>query len=218
MPGWLDIQTTTRKNGQQVSWFKDTLGRRVGTRAGVQDSWVSAEQLAWLASYYIELQQEQLDNAIGSDGQPMPRLQGGSVATFHNSATGERYFASRIYSGYQGQKRKMGLSTKRDLYGPGKNGHMRDDIRINYLDDRMAKISITRNSSRIKALANERRCPWWGLSPASAVKFAYAQASIYGGAVADYLANIGLVDSTNYIVQLARRLSARRRTFRKLVA
>jgi hypothetical protein len=201
---FLNIKVVTKKNGQQSAWFRDTLGRRVGTRAGItQDSWVKAEQLAWLANYYIELQQEQLDAAIGSDGQSMPKLSGGSAARFKN-----RQFANRQYFGYQGAKRKFGGKPIRDLYGPGKDGHMRDDIRINYLDDRQARISITRKTSRDKALANERRAAWWGLSPASAQKFAAAMAGVYGGGVDEYLVGQGLVASS-YIVQLARRLNSR---------
>lgn len=207
----LNIQVTPRKNGQQQAWFRDTLGRRVGTRVGIDGGGITkAEQLAWLGNYYIELQGEQLDAGVGSDGLPMPRLSGGSAAKFDRTG-GQARFVRRVYSGYQGQKIRMGLPAKRDLYGPGKDGHMRDDIRINYLDDRMVKISITRQKSRQKALANQRLAEWWGLSPESARKLAAMQAAIYGGAMADYLDRLGLVEAGNYMVQLARALNAKKR-------
>ncbi len=205
---FIKIEAKLRKNGREAFWFKDTLGRRVGTRS--QDiNMVKAEQLAWLANYYIDLQQEQLDRGIGSNGTPMPRLSGGSFAKFKDNSKGGRSFAERKSFGYVGQKKKFGGKPIRDLFGPGIKGHMRDGIRINYLDDRMAKVSLTRKSDRDKALANERRAPWWGLSPVSKQKMASAMATIYGGAVADYLSQIGLVDVNNYIVQLARRLNSR---------
>ncbi len=208
---FLNVKTITKKNGTQQAWFKDTLQRRVGTRVGIgQDSWVKAEQLAWLANYYIELQQDQLDRGLGSDGTPMPKLSGGSFAKFKDNGKGGRSFDTRRHFGYVGQKRKFGGKPIRDLYGPGIKGHMRDGIRINYLDDRMAKVSLTRKSDRDKALANERRAPWWGLSPDSARKMASAMSTIYGGSVAFYLSQIGLVDANNYIIQLAKRLNSSR--------
>lgn len=209
MPGLLDIQVKTRKNGSDGSWFRDTLGRRVGTSArlsGNRGAIVTAEQLAWLASYYIELQQEQLDAGIGSSGAPMPPLSQKQHAIFvTDKNTGKRRFVRQSADrGYRAQKqRKVGRSV-RDL---DYTGEMRRDIRINYLDDRMAKISITRLPSRIKALANERRCPWWGLTPANARKFAQAQATIFGGAMEDYLDSLGLVQAGNYMVRLAREIN-----------
>jgi len=213
--GFLDIRITPKKNGQQVAWFKDDQGRRVGTRLGISgdpNAIVNAQQLEALANLYIELQQEQLDAGIGSSGAPMPPLSGRSVAIFDRSG-GKPVFVKRLYRGYQGEKVNQGLKPIRDLYGTGKDGgHMRDDIRINYLDDRMAKISITRAKSRVKALANEKRAPWWGLTPANARKFAQAQADVFGGAMEDYLDSLGLVQSGNYIVQLARRLNSMKRS------
>lgn len=240
----LDIKTTTRKNGQQVASFKDVLGRRVGTRIGMDRAAITtAEQMAWLANYYIELQQEQLDATLGSDGQPMPPLKSSRRTRWSKKQQKwVEYGLAKPEYGYAGQKMRGGLQPKRDLWGPGEEstyyqklskkgqnlaqrwglrvsrgtkkslaaGHMRNDIRINYVDDRMAKVSITTRASRIKALANERKCPWWGLSPASVRKFAVAQAGVFGGAMEDYLINVGLIEAGNYMVGLARRLNALR--------
>ncbi len=208
---FINIQVTKKKNGTEAPWFKDSAGRRVGTsqtiRAGSAGSasWVTAEQLQFLAGYYIELQQEQLDKGIGSNGAPMPPLK----------TQGKRTFVSR--SNGVAQFRTQGRA--RTLYGTGKDGgHMRDDIRINYVDERMAKISITTAKGRIKALANERKAPWWGLSPASVRLFAAMQAQVFGGAVEDYLDRLGLVDAGDYIVKLARVINAKRRALGRLAA
>lgn len=217
MGGLLDIKITQKKNGTQAAWFRDTDNRRVGTSVrliGNQAAITTAEQLTWAANYWVELQQEQLDAGLGSDGQQMPPLSGGSVAIFRN-VNGSRGFQQRIYGGYRGQKLKFGGALRRDLYGPGKDGHMRDDIRPNYIDDRVAKVSITRKTSRDKALANERRAPWWGLSPASSRKFATFMAAMFGGAMEDYLDRLGLVQAGNYITALARALNAKRRSLAK---
>ena len=216
----LEIQTKTRKNGREEAWFKDILGRRVGTRVGIdmdRAAITNAKQMAWLANYYIELQNEQLDAGLGSNGQPMPPLSGRSFPVFDRTS-GKPKFVERLYRGYQGKKASLGLKPMRDLRGPGIKGNMRDDVRINYVDDRIAKISITRKSSRDKALANERKAPWWGLSPASARKFAAAQASIFGGAMEDYLDSLGLVQAGSQMVTLARALNARRGQLRRMAA
>jgi hypothetical protein len=211
MSGFLDVKVTTKKNGQQAAWFRDTLGRRVGTRIGLvyQKDITNAEQMAWLANYWIELQNEQLDAGLGSDGAPMPKLSGGSFAKFGASGD-KRVFAMRKYFGYTGQKLAFGGRPIRNLLGPGIGGHMRDDIRISYVDDRTAKVSITTAKSRQKALANERRAAWWGLSPVNRRNFAQAQATVFGGAMEEYLARLELIDTGNHMVQLAKMLNQRK--------
>jgi hypothetical protein len=228
--GFLNIQVTTKKNGQQMAWFRDTLGRRVGTRpdlvtdrARVRRAEVgrfapatitSAEQMAWLANYLIELQEEQLDAGIGSNGQAMPKLSGRSYAVFDRGGSRPR-FVERLYRGYQGEKAKRGQPPIRNLY---LTGQMRRDIRINYLDDQTAKVSITTAKSRQKALANERKSPWWGLSPANSRKFAAAQATIFGGAMEDYLDRLGLVQAGSYMVKLAQLLNRKKSSLARRVA
>lgn len=207
----LDIRSTTKKNGQVVAWFKDARGRvRTTTSASI----VGRERMMWLANYYIELQQEQLDAGLGSSGQAMPPLSGKTKAVFDRSS-GRPRFVERLYGGYRGTKASKGLPPTRNL---SYTGEMRGDIRMNYVDDQTAKISITRKSSRDKALANERRAPWWGLSPASSQKFAVYQAAVFGGSMEDYLDGLGLVQAGNYMVQLARALNARRQFLRKVAA
>lgn len=179
------IRISTRKDGREVAWFKDVKGR-IRTTQGA--NWTTAEQVRALTEYGIELQLEQCATGIGSDGSPMPALSGGSVATFKNGK-----FDLRRHFGYVGAKRNFGGQPIRDLRGPGKDGHMLDDIRINFLDDKMATIAITRNKSRIKAQANERRANWWGWTAASVGKMAVRAGEIWPQGVQERLVALGLM-------------------------
>lgn len=247
--GYLTLKVTKRRNGTEYSRFLDTLGRRVGTSAamlpGGGGNWVRADQLAYLAAYGIELQQEQLDAGLGSDGAPMPPLhETGRLTTFFVERRNKKAIFESLP--YPQAKIKLGLKPIRDLYGPGGSstyykdlsprakallmrhgivppprvkrtilaGHMRDDIRINYVDDRQAKIGITTTASRIKALANERRAPWWGWSPASMAKMNAAAAGIFNVGLGEHLVSVGLA-SSNFMVQLAKQLNFRTATFRR---
>jgi len=177
------------KDGRQVARFRDTQGL-VRTSTGRVD-WVKAADIRMLAEYGIQLQKEQVAAGLGSDGTPMPALKGGGGrAIFVARVNGKATFQ---YQGYAQWKANHGLQPIRDLYGPGKDGHMLDDIRINYLDDRMAHISITRASSRTKAWANEKRAPWWGWSPASIQKMVQKSSEIFPQSVADVLFSMGLI-------------------------
>jgi len=213
--GYLTLKVTKRRNGTEYSRFVDTLGRRVGTSAamlpGGGGSWVRADQLTQLAAYGIELQQEQLDAGLGSDGAPMKPLGGRGKAVFVARRNGKAVFERR---GYADWKTAHGLQPVRDLYGAGTGGHMRDDIRIKYVDDRQAKIGITTSLSLTKAKANERRAPWWGWSPDSVSKMTAAAAGIFNIGLTEYLISVGLA-SANFLPQLAKQLNLRSGTFRR---
>jgi hypothetical protein len=198
------IKITTRKNGQQVAWFRDDQKRRVRTSVNV--NWVKADQIKLVADYGIALQLGQLDAGLGSDGASMPPLKGGGTVAFLARVNGRATFERRSYAG---TKIKLGLKPMRDLLGPGIGGHMRNDIRINSLDDRQATIAITTRQSRIKALANEKRAPWWGWSPASVALLTARAAEVYGSSTADYLVAVGLLGA-NTISGLSRRTLLRR--------
>jgi len=186
------IQITLKKDGRQVAWFRDTAGR-VRTSTGSMN-WTRAEQIRDLANFGILRQLAQLDAGLGSDGQPMKPLA----------------------AGYAQWKSKVGLEPKRNLLGLGGlvktvnpktgakrilhsathmsgRGHLRDDIRINQVDDRQATISITNTASRNKARGNERRAPWWGWSPESARQMTARAAQIFQTGVAEYLYTMGLI-------------------------
>lgn len=99
---------------------------------------------------------------IGSDDAPMPRLKERTVTRWKDGVV---VFEKRD-SWYEKRKARMGLQPIRDLWGFGKTGgHMLDDVRPSRADERSVTIDITRGTSRMKARANEKRAPWWGLSP-----------------------------------------------------
>jgi hypothetical protein len=197
------ITIRTWKDGRQVARFRDTQGL-VRTSAGPMN-WTRAEQLKQLADYGIALQIAQARGGLGSDGQRMPALKGGSRAIFVASVNGRAQFTRKTYADW---KAAHGLQGVRDLYGPGKGGHMLDDIRINYLDDRQASIAITSKTSRDKARGNEKRAPWWGWSPDSVRKLTSAAAEIFQTGVAEYLFTMGLIG--------ANALSEAKRMWRKV--
>jgi hypothetical protein len=167
------------KDGREVVRFRDSQGL-VRTSATASKNWTRVEQIRDLADYGILLQLEQAAKGIGSDGSPMPPLKSGA----------------RRFAGRRGGKVAFITKTLRDLYGPGKDGHMLDDLRVNYVDERKATFAITRRSSRIKALANEKRAPWYGWSPASMRKLRERSAQIFGTGVAERLFEMGLIGTS----------------------
>lgn len=183
------IKITMRKDGRQVARFRDSQGL-VRTSTGPVN-WMRAEQIKQLADYGIALQVAQARAGLGSDGQQMAPLKTGSGrAVFVASVNGKRQFARKTYADW---KSAHGLQPVRDLYGPGKGGHMLDDIRVNYLDDQQATVAITTRTSRDKARGNERRSPWWGWSPDSVRKITAAAAEIFQTGVAEHLYAMGLI-------------------------
>ncbi len=185
------ITIKTWKDGRQVARFRDNQGL-VRTSAGPVN-WVRADQVKQLADYGVVLQIEQARAGIGSDGQPMPPLKGGGHAVFVAAVNGRARFARKTYAEW---KSAHGLQPVRDLYGPGKGGHMLDDIRINYLDDRGATIAITSQSSRDKARGNERIAPWWGWTTDSVRKLTSAAAEIFQTGTAEHLFAMGLIGAS----------------------
>lgn len=197
------ITIKTWKDGRQVARFRDSQGL-VRTSVGTMN-WARAEQIKQLADYGIALQVAQARAGLGSDGQQMPPLKGGSRAVFVASVNGKARFTRKTYADW---KAAHGLQPARNLYGAGKDGHMLDDIRINYLDDQRASIAITSRSSRGKASGNEQRSPWWGWSPDSVRKLTSAAAEIFQTGVAEHLFAMGLIG--------ANALSEAKRMWRKV--
>ena len=170
------------KDGREVARFRDSQGlvRTAPSMQGNATAWTRAEQVRSLADYGILLQLEQARQGLGSDGQPMPPLKSGALK-----------FAGRRDGAATFQRK-----TLRNLYGPGKNGHMLDDIRVNYVDDKKATISITKKTSRDKARGNETKAPWWGWSPASMQKLRQRSAEIFGTGMAERLFELGLIGAS----------------------
>ncbi len=170
------FKVTKKKDGREVTWFRDSQGR-VRTSATAPNNWTRAEQMRDLADYGILLQLDQARLGLGSSGLPMPPLKGGQ----------------RRFEGRRNGVVVFGRKTLRNLYGPGKNGHMLDDIRVNYVDEKKATITISKKTSRDKARGNERRAPWWGWSPASMAKLRQRSAELFGTGVAERLFELGLI-------------------------
>jgi hypothetical protein len=194
-----------KKDGRVVASFLDQQGRNVRTTRGALANWVKAEEIKQVLEYGKELQLAQCAAGMGSDGTPMPALKGNGSAVFVGRVNRKAVFERR---GYPQQKAAKGLKPFRDLYGPGIGGHMLDDVRINYLDDKQGTIAITTRLSRQKALANEQRAEWWGWSPESIQKMTAYAAEVYGWALADYLISMGLM-SANVVANAGRRLLRR---------
>lgn len=169
------IKITLKKDGSQVAWFRESKGR-VRTSAGPVN-WAQADQLRQLADYGIQLQLDQCARGLGSDGTAMPPLKQAKLQ-FAGRTNGRAQFTAK---------------TLRDLRGPGRDGHMLDDVRINYLDDQRVTFGITRRSSRIKAAANERKAAWWGWSPESVQKLTAKAAELFQTGVAEHLYAMGLI-------------------------
>ena len=185
------ITIKTWKDGRQVARFRDSQGL-VRTSTGPMN-WTRAEQIKQLADYGIVLQIAQARAGLGSDGQPMPPLKNGSRAAFVARENGRARFTRKTYGDW---KAAHGLQPIRDLYGAGKGGHMLDDIRINYLDDRQATIAITNKLNRDKARGNEAKAPWWGWSTDSVRKLTAAAAEIFQTGAAEHLFAMGLIGAS----------------------
>jgi hypothetical protein len=206
------FQVTKKKDGREVTWFRDTQGRvRISEKA--KNNWTRVEQIRDLADYGILLQLAQLDAGLGSDGSPAKVLSG-------------RYAA---------WKSKMGLESKRNLLGLGGRpmvtnkagekrrlksathmqgrGHMRDDIRVNYVDEQKATITISNQASRIKARANEQKSPWYGWSPSSITKLREYAHQLFGTGIAEQLFELGLIGASalSFATQKLRRATTQLR-------
>jgi hypothetical protein len=166
------------KDGREVARFRDSQGL-VRTRVGIsQQQWTRAEQVRDLADYGILLQLQQCAAGLGSDGEPMPPLKRPKVQ-----------FAGRRDGVVQFNTKSI-----RNLYGTGKEGgHMLDFVRVNYVDDQKATITISSKVQRDKARGNEKRAPWWGWSPLSVRKLRERSASVFGTGPAERLFELGLI-------------------------
>lgn len=185
------IRITTKKDGRQVAWFREDAGR-VRTSTGNVD-WERADLVRIVGEYGLQLQWEQALAGLGSDGTRMPPLKESGRSVFAGRSNGRVTFVRR---GYAQQKLKLGLQPVRDLYGPGIGGHMLDQIRVTYVDDKEFRFGITTKLPRQKALANENRAPWWGWSPQSVLKMAKKSADVFPQGFAQNLVALGLMGTS----------------------
>jgi hypothetical protein len=115
-------------------------------------------QMQQLGNSAIALIKARVAKGIGSEDSAMPPLKSGrNVAIFGK--------AKNI--GWAAKKQRLGLQPIRDLTGTGKQGgHMLDNISVRAADETSVKIALTARMARVKALANEKRAPWFSFSDA----------------------------------------------------
>ena len=104
-------------------------------------------------------------SGVGSDDAAFPPLSSKASAVRVNG----KFVRQR--PGYAAWKAAHGLQTIRDMWSDGKQGgHMLDNSTVRYADDTSVKIGFTSRWGRIKALANERRTPFYSFSDADTKK------------------------------------------------
>lgn len=128
-------------------------------------------QMKRLGDFAIATVKARATKGIGSDDSPMPALSGKTSPILHNG----KFVRQRI--GYAGWKMAHGLYGVRDLVGTGKDGgHMWDGVSVRLATDSLVRMAFTTRTSRQKALANERRAPFFSFSDADEAKIvAYAR-------------------------------------------
>jgi hypothetical protein len=120
------------------------------------------QMLAW-GTEATAILKARVRKGIGSDDAPMKPLK--QTLALRKKGNVIMWTGTRD-SWYAKRKAKAGLQPFRDLWGFGEDGgHMLDDVRPTRADEHGVTIDITRQKSRDKAKGNERRSPWWGLSP-----------------------------------------------------
>jgi hypothetical protein len=140
----------------------------VGTRDGSLG--FQTAQMLKLGSFANKTVIARARSGVGSDDTAFPPLSNKTAA--YRDANGKFL---RQQSGYADWKAKHGLSPTRDMWGPGKGGHMLDNSTVRYADDNSVKIAFTSRTARTKALANEKRTPFYSFSDADEKKIlAYA--------------------------------------------
>lgn len=163
---------------------------RIGGTAGGPMSFNTAQMLQ-LGSFANQTVKARTRSGIGSDDAAFPPLSQ-KTSAIHNNG---KFVRQR--SGYAAWKSAHGLSPTRDMWGDGKQGgHMLDNSTVRYADDSTVKIAFTARQARIKALANERRTPFYSFSPNDAK------------AIIDYAAKLWQSNVKKVIAQFTSRRAA----------
>ncbi len=176
----------------------------------LRDFGVGTQTMFHLGLVALDSMKGRIGKAIGSDDVPMKPLSQ-KYGAIKNKRTG------RVVKGivpYAVEKARLGLVPIRNLTGPGDrfrqltiqgpNGketkwqrkakdagsHMLDALRVTYADETTVKIGITTREGRMKALANEQKAPWFGLSGNDAKAVYTAAEKIFHGGVASIRAKL----------------------------
>lgn len=122
-------------------------------------------QMERLGNFALATVKARAIKGIGSSDSPMPALSGKTSPILHNG----KFVRQRV--GYAGWKMAHGLFGVRDLVGTGKEGgHMWDGVSVRLATDSLVRMAFTTRTSRAKALANEKRAPFFSFSDADESK------------------------------------------------
>jgi hypothetical protein len=151
--GFLMIQSSVKFSGNGIA------GLGLGS-----DAFFRKVQMQRLGEFALKTVIERTKKGIGSDDAPMPPLKQGKVLEFGGRVNGRAQFRN---IGYAGWKAKHGLQPIRDLTGDGRQGgHMLDNPSVRSVSETGVRMAFTSRSARVKALANEKRSPFFSFSEA----------------------------------------------------
>lgn len=120
----------------------------------------ATSQMLFIGSFANKTVKDRTRSGVGSDDSVFPPLS--NVEKFVRTADGRIRYRLR---GYAAWKAAHGLAPIRDMWGAGtQGGHMLDNSTVRYADSNTVKISFTARMARIKALANEKRTPFYSFS------------------------------------------------------
>ena len=141
---------------------------------------IGQERMQELGEFAIKTIRGRVSKGIGSDDSPMPPLK----VSPHAGARFKIHGQSRQILTYAQWKSKHGLQPIRDLKGTGKDGgNMLDNISVRTVSGSSVTIALTARKARQKALANEKRAPWFSFSDADSKAIAAEFARSAGAAV-----------------------------------
>lgn len=159
-------------------------GRRsLGGKAPLPLSF-SQDQMRQLGQFALDTVIARTKRGIGSDDSAMPALKHGRGVEFAGRIGGRAQFRPKL--GYAAWKAAHGLQPVRDLVGTGKEGgHMLDNPSVRSVSEKSVTMAFTSRKARVKALANEKRTPFFSMSSADQKKIMDFAAQLFGGAVAE---------------------------------
>lgn len=143
-------------------------GNPVGGLGLGSDAFFRKIQMQRLGEFALKTVVDRTKKGVGSDDTAMPALKQGKVMQFAGRANGRAQFRN---IGYAGWKAQHGLQPIRDLVGDGRQGgHMLDNPSVRSVSETSVRMAFTSRSARVKALANEKRSPFWSFSEADQKK------------------------------------------------
>ena len=122
-------------------------------------------QMQRLGEFALKTVIERTKKGVGSDDSPMPALSQKYSAVKSKG----KFVRQRVP--YALWKAEHGLQPFRDLSGTGKQGgHMLDNPSVRLATESSVKMAFTSRTARMKAVANEKRTPFFSFSDADEKK------------------------------------------------